>query len=136
MTEDSLAFSFVISTFGRRQELIFLLESIERQSVSDFEVIVVDQNEDDRLANSLKDRRWSFPLTHVRSPYPRGVCRGRNLGWRQARGRILIFPDDDCWYPPWLLARVNERFIIDLRAIGRNQEKWAPVCPSSMHRAG
>ena len=106
----NFAFSFVVSTLGRTQELLALLQSLERQSLRDFEVIVVDQNQDDRLVDCLKARQWPFPVTHVRSLDRRGVCRGRNEGARLASGRILVFPDDDCWYPPWLLAKVEERF--------------------------
>jgi len=29
----------------------------------------------------------------------------RNTGWRACEGELVIFPDDDCWYPPWFLSR-------------------------------
>jgi glycosyltransferase involved in cell wall biosynthesis len=33
------------------------------------------------------------------------LSRGRNAGWRVAKGELVLFPDDDCWYPPFLLSR-------------------------------
>ena len=36
--------------------------------------------------------------------HARGACRARNSGWRETRGEVLLFPDDDCWYPPGFLA--------------------------------
>ncbi|GGF27494.1 glycosyl transferase [Aliidongia dinghuensis] len=78
---------------------------MNRQDFKDFEVIVVDQNSDDRLVEILGDRKWQFPVTHLRTPTARGASRARNNGWRVARGEIITFPDDDCWYPPWILSK-------------------------------
>ncbi|MCW1382711.1 glycosyltransferase family 2 protein [Novosphingobium sp. KCTC 2891] len=96
---DSPDVSVVVSSLGRTEELARLLDSLERQSFSDFEVILVDQNSDDRLAPISAAPR-GFALHRLRMPGRRGVSCGRNAGWRQARGRTVIFPDDDCWYPP------------------------------------
>lgn len=92
------AVSVVVSTLGRTRELVRLLDSLDVQSFRDFEVIVVDQNGDDRLAAILAAPR-TFPLRRLPMAAGRGVSRGRNLGWRQARAVTVIFPDDDCWYP-------------------------------------
>ena len=97
--------SLVVSTLGRSNELRVLLNSLERQELKAFELIIVDQNDDERLAPVLQSFDWSFPITHLRRPDTRGVNRGRNEGWRRARGAYVLFPDDDCWYPPWLLSR-------------------------------
>jgi glycosyltransferase involved in cell wall biosynthesis len=102
-------FSMVISTLGRGETLPRLFESLELQTRQDYEVVVVDQNDDERLAEVLTSRRWRFPLEHLHTPGQRGLSRGRNAGWCRSRGRFVVFPDDDCWYPPWLLARVADR---------------------------
>lgn len=104
------AFSVVVSTLGRSDALLRLLQSLERQSLPDYEVVIVDQNDDERLAEVLAARQWGFPLEHMRTPGRHGLSRGRNAGWRRSRGRFVVFPDDDCWYPPWLLAKVADRF--------------------------
>lgn len=103
MADPSL--SLIVSTLGRAQELLRLFASLERQTWRDFEVIIVDQNDDSRLDSIVLADRWSFPLTHMRRPGTRGLSRGRNEGWRAARGEIILFPDDDCWYPVDLLER-------------------------------
>jgi len=97
--------SLVVSTLGRSNELRVLLDSLQRQELKSFEVIIVDQNDDERLVPVLESSQWSFPVTHLHQPGTRGVNRGRNEGWRRARGAYVLFPDDDCWYPPALLAR-------------------------------
>ena len=101
------AFSVVVSTLGRTDTLVRLFDSLQEQSLRDLEVIVVDQNKDDRLGQLLSERHWQFPLTRIHTPNERGVCLGRNKGWRQAKGRLVVFADDDCWYPPWLFAKVD-----------------------------
>jgi glycosyltransferase involved in cell wall biosynthesis len=103
------AFSIVISTLGRTDTVSRLLDSLQQQSLLDFEVVIVDQNDDERVSRILAGREWGFPLKHVRTPHQRGLSRGRNVGWRQSRGRFVAFADDDCWYPPWLLAKVGDR---------------------------
>lgn len=96
--------SMVVATLGRSSELGLLLASLAETRRHDFEVIVVDQNADDRLEPVLAAWRDRLRIVHVRSGEA-GVCRARNRGALQASGRWLLFPDDDCWYPPDLLAR-------------------------------
>lgn len=102
------AVSLIVATKGRADPLRDLFESLEAQLFRDFEVVVVDQNDDDRVG--APDREgWSFPVTHLRTPDERGASRARNSGRTAARGAVLLFPDDDCWYPPWFLGRAMDR---------------------------
>lgn len=98
--------SMVVATLGRTGELEFLLASLAAFGRHDFEVIVVDQNPDDRLAPIVARWRERMRIRHLR-PKSKGVCRARNLGAAEARGQWLLFPDDDCWYPPDFLARFS-----------------------------
>lgn len=96
--------SLIVATKGRTAELTRLLRSLELQDFRDFEVIIVDQNSDERLAPCVDSGLWSFPLRWIRAPADTGVSRGRNVGCREAAGEIVLFPDDDCWYPPQFLS--------------------------------
>lgn len=100
-------FSLIVATLGRQAQLARLLDSLARQSRRDFEVIVVDQNRALDLAPLLAVGRWPFPILHLRATTVRGVSAARNVGWQHARGRIVAFPDDDCWYPPDWLTQVD-----------------------------
>ena len=104
-----MKFSLIISTLGRKEELVNLFESLQRQDEKDFEVILVDQN-DAGFLKEISSIRWNFPLTHVRKPGQRGASRGRNSGVEYAIGDFLLFPDDDCWYPNWFLTRALDLF--------------------------
>jgi glycosyltransferase involved in cell wall biosynthesis len=101
-------FSLVVATKDRTSELARFISSIDDQGAADYELIIVDQNGDDRLvpiiALSLNQER----ILHLRcSP---GVSRARNVGMEHARGKIIAFPDDDCWYPPGLMKEVSGWF--------------------------
>jgi glycosyltransferase involved in cell wall biosynthesis len=101
-----MRFSLIVATIGRTVELGRLFESLAKQSHRDFDVIVVDQNSDDRLLPFIKGYENSFPIVRVRSDP--GVSRARNEGLQYAMGDVVTFPDDDCWYPPDTLEKVAE----------------------------
>jgi len=102
--EKTQKFSLIMATVGRTEEVKRFLEHLDRQTYRDFELIVVDQNPDDRLIPVLEAYKKRFPILHLRSE--RGLSRARNVGLRHISGDIVAFPDDDCWYPPDLLERV------------------------------
>jgi glycosyltransferase involved in cell wall biosynthesis len=104
MALEEIKLSLVVATLGRTAEVEKLFESLAGQDRSDFEVIIVDQNADNRLA-PLAAKNWPFQVKRIHTPSARGLSRARNAGWKVARGEYVIFPDDDCWYPPWLLSR-------------------------------
>jgi glycosyltransferase involved in cell wall biosynthesis len=101
--------SLILATIGRTDELKRFLASLRTQTYRDFELIVVDQNVDDRLAPILAPYEAKFSVLHLRSE--KGLSRARNVGLRHASGDIIAFPDDDCWYPPELLGRVVRFFL-------------------------
>jgi len=107
-----MKFSLVVATFGRDREVAELLESLAAQRRQDVEVIVVDQNEDDRLGAIMDAYAHRMDLVRLRSSV-RNANHARNLGLRRARGEIVSFPDDDCLYPRGVLDRVDAAFSAD-----------------------
>ena len=103
-----MLFSLIIPTKGREAELGRLLLSLEEQTFQDFEIIVSDQNQDDRLVPLLRHSKWGDRLIHLRNTG--GASKARNEGIERARGEFVCFPDDDCTYPPQLLQHVTEFF--------------------------
>lgn len=110
---DTPIFSLVIATVGRVDEIVRCLESLCVQTLPHFEVIIVDQNSDDCL-NALVSRfSRHLQIRHLRAA--RGLSKARNLGIAHARGTFVGFPDDDCWYPPDLLAELYSRLLAEPR---------------------
>jgi glycosyltransferase involved in cell wall biosynthesis len=103
------AFDLVVATVGRTDELARLLASIDAQEYERLRVIVVDQNDDDRLTKTLDGH--SVDLVHLRAA--RGLSHARNVGLDAIDADLVAFPDDDCVYPPELLDRVARRFAQD-----------------------
>jgi GT2 family glycosyltransferase len=102
-----LSFDLVVATVDRTDQLGRLLDSLDGQSHGAFRVLLVDQNEDERLDAVLR-RRPTLKLLRLRAP--RGLSRARNAGLERIAADLVAFPDDDCVFAPDLLARVAQRF--------------------------
>lgn len=104
-----LTFSLILGTVGRVSELEDILFSLQAQTYQNFELIVVDQNPDDRLIPILTRYENKFPILRLRSET--GLSRAKNLGLKYATQDIVGFPDDNCRYPSDLLERVANFFV-------------------------
>jgi glycosyltransferase involved in cell wall biosynthesis len=110
---DPPAFSLVLGTVGRTEPLAPLFDSLAAQTDRDFELVVVDQNGDDRLAPYLsRARDAGLAVVHL-NVERRGLAFARNAGLDVARGRFVAFPDDDCWYEPDVIASVRAAIAAD-----------------------
>lgn len=110
--------SLIVATVNRTAELGPMFRSLAEQTQKDFEVIVVDQNTDDRLQPFLEQaREFGLDLTHLKN-HPANLSVARNIGLKAARGELIGFPDDDCWYEPDLLEQVTNRFAATDRPAG------------------
>lgn len=103
-----MKFSLIMATVGRTTEIARFLDSLALQNYHDYELIIVDQNQDDRLFGVINRYKTKLCIKHVWSK--KGLSRARNVGMKYARGAIVAFPDDDCWYPSTLLRDVASRF--------------------------
>jgi GT2 family glycosyltransferase len=85
------AVSVVVLTYGRRDELVRTLASVERQSWPGLEVIVVSNNGDDTS-------QWlavAFPRVRVIETGKNIGTAARNLGVKAAHGEIVLTLDND-----------------------------------------
>jgi glycosyltransferase involved in cell wall biosynthesis len=103
------SFDLVVATVDRTDELGNLLDSLEAQQYERLRVIVVDQNDDDRVAAFLEGR--PFRLERIRAG--RGLSHARNAALPLVEADVVAFPDDDCVYPAGTLERVARRFAAD-----------------------
>lgn len=102
--------SLILATVGRTDELDRMFSSLAAQTFVNFEVIVVDQNPDERLLPHLERAKYlGMTVRHLKLS-PANLAAARNAGSEAAQGKWLGFPDDDCWYDPNLLERVAARF--------------------------
>lgn len=121
--------SLIVATVGRTVQLDRLFDSLEAQTFKSFEVIVVDQNDDDRLLPYLeRARALGIFIKHMKH-HPANLSAARNAGIEAAVGEWVGFPDDDCWYDCLVLEKIADRFAsIDAPAgaIARWMEQGVP----------
>lgn len=107
-------FSIILTTYNRPDLLKDALGSVEQQSLRDFEVILVNDN-GDPVESLLAG--YEFPITYLRQGSNRGLSAARNAGLKQARGRYVVYLDDDDIYLPNHLAVLAEAFAAHPRSV-------------------
>lgn len=98
--------SLILATVGRVRSVYRFLESVEAQEYPNLEVVIADQNPDNRLTATIEQFRPRLHIVHLRTPL--GLSRSRNEAWQAMTGEIVGFPDDDCIYPRGLLNRIAD----------------------------
>ena len=105
-----MRFSLIMATLGRFDEIRIFLDSIDLQNYTDFELIIVDKNEENILGDIILPYKKKFYINHIRIK-EKGLSLARNVGIKYAKGDIIAFPDDDCIYSLGILDFVNKFFI-------------------------
>jgi GT2 family glycosyltransferase len=105
-----LKLSLIMGTVDRVQDIHAFLDALERQTMPDAELVIVDQNPAGRL-DSVVGRlaRSGRRFTHLRCEQ-RSLSYARNVGFPAATGELIGYPDDDCWYEPEVVAGVLDAF--------------------------
>lgn len=96
--------ALVCATRDRVMELERLLESLARQSNKSFELILVDQNTDNRLTEIIERYTALFSIRQLRMKNI-GIAAARNAALPLAQYRWVGFPDDDCWFESTFIER-------------------------------
>lgn len=99
------AISVAICTLNRADLLAMTLDGLAAHgALEDCELLVVDNGSTDLTAALLAEWRERLPLRTVREPR-RGLSHARNRAVTEARGRHIVFLDDDVVVQPgWLSA--------------------------------
>lgn len=93
MSLTSPLFSVIIPTYNRPADLIVILNTLFLQKNNEWEVVIVDDSSASQIneINELGDDRIKYHHRKQRL----GVSSARNDGTKYARGRYLVFLDDD-----------------------------------------
>ncbi|MEJ2767042.1 glycosyltransferase family 2 protein [Photobacterium sp. MCCC 1A19761] len=102
-------FSLVVGVYGHKKEFTRFLDSLYDQSIS-FELIIVDQNPDDKISQMLESKYQALPWKHIKTGV-KGLSHARNLGLEESCGDYVCFPDDDCFFTSGFLDKVYDRLI-------------------------
>lgn len=85
--------SVIIPTYNRKNALAELLESLARQSVQEFEVIVI--NDHGESVDQLKEIFSELQLKIINLKANKGHVHARNEGLAHASGEFIMLCDDD-----------------------------------------
>jgi glycosyltransferase involved in cell wall biosynthesis len=102
--------SIIIPTFNSEKTLNLCLSSFLNLDYKKFEIIIVDNNSNDKTfeiikKNMKKSKRIKFfKLNNV------GISAARNFGVKKAKYGIVLFTDDDCIVDKDLLIKINKKF--------------------------
>ncbi len=115
MTADPLV-SVVIPTFNRRHILPRAIGSVERQTYTNWELIIVDDESTDLTEQYVTEMRHP-EVTYLLNNRVNGPGGARNTGIHHAHGTYLAFLDsDDEWLPEHLADSISllERTDVDI----------------------
>ena len=106
--------SVVLATRNRANLIPEAVRSILQNDHPDFEVVVVDQSDDDRTEASLEPFMSDPRIRYFRDSR-RGRSAGQNAGFRAARGALVLMTDDDCTVPADWIEQFETAFALDSR---------------------
>lgn len=96
--------SVIIPALDEQDYIRYALDGLRKQSMRNFETIVVDGGSSDRTVSIAKS------FANVITCRKRGTGRARNMGARKATGNILLFIDADTKPSPKLLETYSGIF--------------------------
>jgi glycosyltransferase involved in cell wall biosynthesis len=99
-------FSLIIPALNEEVDLPILLQDILKQSIDDYEVILIDGRSEDKTMERSKPFQTRLPLTILSSDI-RNVSVQRNMGAKHAKGKYLLFNDADNRLPKYFLEGVR-----------------------------
>jgi glycosyltransferase involved in cell wall biosynthesis len=104
--------TFLISAHNRGHVLLDTLAHVNRCGLpaGRFETIVVDNASTDGTADLV--RHWFKDVNVIALPTNRGPC-AKNVGLKFAKGRFVVFLDDDSYPTPGSVARMIAHFDAD-----------------------
>lgn len=92
-------FSIIVPVYNRPAEIEELLESLEKQTDNDFEIIIVEDGSSLPSQEVCQAKKGSLNLKYF---YKKNEGRSiaRNYGMDRADGEYFLFVDSDCIMPP------------------------------------
>jgi glycosyltransferase involved in cell wall biosynthesis len=103
--------SVIIPTYNRENFVCEAIESVLQQTMTDIEVIVVDDGSTDRTREILKPYKETIRYIYTKNG---GPAHARNVGLKNAKGEYIAFLDSDDLYYPYkieLQSKFLDKFI-------------------------
>lgn len=103
--------SIVICTRNRAARLRSALERISKlDDKPDWECVVVDNSSTDETPAVIAAAARASPNIRAVAQARIGLGAARDKGWREARGDLIAFTDDDCYVAPDYVRQITAAF--------------------------
>lgn len=102
-----MKYSIIVPVFNRPDEVDELLESLTKQSLRDFEVIIVEDGSTRACRKECESYRGTLDI-HYYNKENSGPGQSRNYGAERAKGEYLIVLDSDVVLPEGYLQAVDD----------------------------
>ena len=100
--------SVIVPVYNVEAYLPKCLESLETQTLSDIEIICIDDASTDASAQVVRNFQQKDPRIQLLQQEHAGVSAARNLGIAHAQGTYISFVDSDDWMSPEALEKLVE----------------------------
>lgn len=96
-------FSIIVPVYNVEDYIEKCIESIEKQTYKDYEIIIVNDGTKDKSIDKIKDKK-----VKIINQKNKGLSAARNKGVEYAKGDYLIFLDSDDYWKKDLLKEINK----------------------------
>lgn len=118
------SFSIIIPCFNHGLYLQDCLKSVQQQSFSDWEAIVVNDGSTDNSGYLANQWGMNDPRIKVIHQLNKGLSASRNSGIGVAKGKFLVFLDADDWLYPGFLKMAKEELIPSVSVVVTGYSHW------------
>jgi len=105
-------FSLIVPVYNRPGEVSELMESLDKQTFRDFELVLVEDGSSLKSDRVVDLYRGKFSVKYL-DRENQGPSLARNTGMEVAEGDYFLFVDSDCILPPAWMEKIHERLIED-----------------------
>lgn len=100
--------SVVVPLYNKSSSVLKTIQSIQRQSFQDFEIIVVDDGSTDGSSEIVEAIQSSDSRLSLIKKTNGGVCSARNIGIKKSKGEFIALLDaDDIWDKDYLQEQMH-----------------------------
>ena len=125
-------FSIIIPLYNKERYIENAIQSILKQTVTDYEIIVINDGSTDN-SKEIATKYLSEKIRIIDHPKNKGLSATRNTGVKNANSNYITFLDaDDLWYPDYL--HTIEKLILSYPKAHIFATNFDEVYPKTTHK--
>lgn len=103
--------SVIIPLYNSEKYIVRCIESVINQSYNDLEIIIIDDNSNDKSSEIVKRYLNKYDnIKYIKNEVRLGASQCRNIGLLEAESQYVLFLDSDDWIDLNCLKKAVEKF--------------------------